>query len=343
MLEAALTVVEAGISSTIQDLGRTGYRRFGVSLSGAVDPLSLGIANRLTGNGAGEAALEMTLTGGELLVEAEHCRIAVAGAEFPFTINDTPAATFRAHDLSRGDRLRFSAARAGLRAYLAVAGGFDIAPVLGSRSTHVRSRMGGIGGRAIVAGDRLRLRSGARAEAPALALPVARRPEFGGIINVILGPQAEFFTAAGLQAFLSGSYRVSVKADRMGCQLDGPSVEHKDDFNIISDGIVPGSVQVPGHGRPIVLLADCQTTGGYPKIATVIAADLRKVGQRRPGDRIGFAAVDAVEALRRAAAERRVLEDIATHFVPAKDTAKQPATADLLSCNLISGVVFCSD
>lgn len=338
MPKPALSIVGAGMFSTIQDLGRYGYRRFGVSLSGAVDPLSMAIANALVGNAAGEAAVEMTLTGGEFLVEAEHCRIAVAGAELAFRINGA-AAIYRAHDLVGGDRLRFATARAGMRAYLAVAGGFDIAPVLGSCSTHVRSRMGGIEGRKLAAGDRLPLRSEARPDTPALALPAAHRPEFGGAIHVMLGPQADAFTEAGLQTFLSGAYQISIKADRMGCQLDGPPVQHKDGFNIISDGIVPGSVQVPGHGRPIVLLADCQTTGGYPKIATVIAADLRKIGQRRPGDRIDFAVVDEAEALRRAVAERRILEEITTRFLPASDAARRPTTSDLLSRNLVSGVV----
>src|SRR5688500_14062078 len=138
MAEAALSIIEAGMFSTIQDLGRYGYRRFGVSVSGAVDPLSMAIANALVGNAAGEATVELTLTGGEFLVDAERCRIAVTGADLPFTLNGGPAAAFCAHDLSRGDRLRFAAARSGMRAYLAVAGGFDIAPVLGSRSTHVR-------------------------------------------------------------------------------------------------------------------------------------------------------------------------------------------------------------
>lgn len=343
MTRPALNIIEAGMFSTIQDLGRYGYRRFGVSLSGAVDPFSLAIANALVGNGPGEAALEMTLNGGEFLVEADYCRVAVAGADLPFRINDTAAASYRAHDLARGDRLRFTTARAGMRAYLAVAGGFDIAPVLGSRSTHVRSRMGGIEGRIVAAGDRLPLRSEAPPDTPTLALPAMHWPEFGGPVHVMLGPQADAFTEEGLQAFRDGDYHISAKADRMGCQLDGPPIQHKDGFNIISDGIVPGSVQVPGHGRPIILLADCQTTGGYPKIATVIAADLRKVGQRRPGDPINFALVDEAEALRRASIERRLMEEIATRVLPARDAARRPTTAELLSRNLISGVVFRSD
>ena len=339
MAEAALSIVEAGMFSTIQDFGRYGYRRFGVSVSGAVDPLSMAIANALVGNAAGEATVELTMAGGEFLVDAEHCRMAVAGADIPFTLNGSPAAAFRAHDLSRGDRLRFAAARSGMRAYLAVAGGFNIAPVLGSRSTHVRSRMGGIAGRPLSAGDRLPLNSASRQDGPPMALPTAQRPDFAGPILVMPGPQTDAFTEPGLQTLLAGPYHASVKSDRMGCQLDGPAVEHRGGFNIISDGVVAGSIQVPGHGRPIVLLADCQTTGGYPKIATVISADLMKVGQRRPGDRIQFAVVGAAEALRRLAAARRLLQEIASKFVPAADAPRRPTSTDLLSQNLISGVV----
>ena len=333
-----LRVIEPGLFSSIQDFGRFGFQRFGISASGAMDDVAMRLANRLAGNPLGTATIEMALVGAAFIVEADSCRVAVAGGDFPLLINDAPAATYRAHDLVRGDRIKLGAARAGARAYLAVAGGFAIAPVLGSRSTHSRSAIGGLDGGPLKAGDLLPL-AGAGVDGPLLELPPDRVPVTGGPIRVLLGPQDDAFTAAGIATFLGSDYTVSQKTDRMGCQLDGPAIEHRDGFNIVSDGIMNGSIQVPGNGRPIVLLADRQTTGGYPKIATVIGPDLHRLAQRRPGDTVRFQSVGEEEAaaiaLEHAKAVRALLD--AVRPVLPRRAAFEPER--LLDANLVSGVV----
>jgi biotin-dependent carboxylase-like uncharacterized protein len=339
MAEPHLVVADGGLSSTVQDLGRYGYRRFGVSVSGALDPVSMRTANILVGNQPGEATIEMTLVGIQLVVHAPRCRVAVAGGSFPLHVNDEAADLFRAHDLRCGDEVRVGTARAGMRAYLAVSGGFDIAPVLGSRSTHVRSRLGGLDGAPLSAGDMVPLRTPEPVPGPLRSLPLEHRPRFDGPIHVLPGPQDDAFTEAGLASFLSGPYVVSDRSDRMGCQLHGDRIEHAGGFNIVSDPVVPGSVQVPGNGQPIVLLADCQTTGGYPKIATVISADLFRLGQRRPGDAVEFRPVDDRQALERSLDLRRHVETLPARLVDVPPLRMRPSTGVLLSRNLIGGVV----
>ncbi len=332
-----LLVVRGGLFSTLQDFGRFGYQRFGISASGAMDTVAMRIANALVGNAPGTAVVEMTMLGLAATVEAGGCRVAVAGADLAVAINGRPAEAWRSYDLSRGDRLEIGAARAGMRGYLAVAGGFAIAPTLGSLSTHSRSAIGGLDGRALQAGDRLPL-AGAAASGLLLMLEPADRPRTDGPIRVVLGPQQDAFTPAGIETFLGSAYRVTAKADRMGCQLEGPKIEHAAGFNIVSDGIMNGSIQVPGQGMPIVLLADRQSTGGYPKIATVIGPDLHRLGQRRPGDEVRFACVTIEEAEAIAAAHRAAMQGIPATLRP---VAEVPALTSerLLSANLVSGVV----
>lgn len=333
-----LLVITPGLHDTVQDAGRTGSQRFGVSVAGAVDAVSHRIANLLVGNPPEAATLECTMSGGVFEVEADRCRIALAGADMPIEVAGRHLIPYAAHVLRRGDRLRIGTAKTGLRAYLAVAGGIDVPPVLGSRSTQTRARLGGIEGRALRAGDRLPI--GVAGPAPLLALPEAAWPRFDGPVRVLPGPQADAFTAAGMETFLSATYTVSVRSDRMACQLDGPAIEHADGFNIVSDGIVNGSIQVPGHGRPIVLLADRQTTGGYPKIATVLTADLPKLAQRRPGDSVTFTAVDAAEAEAAYLAFHRDQAAWADRLVELAEGGGAADLADRLHhVNLISGVV----
>lgn len=331
-----LTVVEPGMQSTVQDLGRFGLQRYGISAAGPIDPLSMRIANALVGNALGEAVVELTLSGGTYRVEAEHCRLVVAGADMPLTIDGAKAESYRAHDLPRGSVVSIGFARKGMRAYLAVAGGFAIAPVLGSRSTHLRSHLGGLEGRALKAGDALPLRQPRAAGRP-LTLREQNRPVFIGPVRVLLGPQDDAFTPAGIETFLSSVYTVTSKTDRMGCQLDGPPIEHRNGFNIISDGIVNGSIQVPGSGTPIVLLADRQSTGGYPKIATVVSADLARIGQARIGEPIRFEAVSEEEAARSAVAWNEVVERTIALIEPVG--LAELSTETLMSLNLIGGVV----
>ncbi|WP_211107267.1 biotin-dependent carboxyltransferase family protein [Azospirillum thermophilum] len=274
---AALLVEAAGPSSTIQDAGRVGYQRFGVSVAGAADPLLHAAANALVGNAPAEGAVEFTLLGDRLVVEAESCLVAVAG-DAVVTIDGQPAQPWRSHRLTRGQRLAVGALRSGVRGYLAAAGGFALRPVLGSVATHVRSRLGGLDGRPLGPGDRLPLRLEQAPERIDAALDPAGLPRRGTELRVLPGPQDDAFTAAGLETFFGQPYRIGHEADRMGYRLDGPPIEHARGFNITSDGIPPGAVQVPGTGRPIVLLADRQTTGGYPRSA----ACWRRIWRRWP-------------------------------------------------------------
>jgi len=200
---------------------------------------------------------------------------------------------------------------AGCRAYLAVAGGIDVPRVLGSRATYLRGRLGGLDGRALQKGDVLPLGAPARdpGVAPGRHVPASRRPAYPAAVEarVVLGPQADRFTPAGLAAFLGGPYTVTPQADRMGYRLEGPAIEHARGHDIISDGIPLGGIQVPGEGQPIVLLVDRQTTGGYTKIATVISVDIARIGQTRPGQRVRFREVTLAEAHAALAAEATAL------------------------------------
>ncbi|MCJ2020654.1 biotin-dependent carboxyltransferase family protein [Methylobacterium sp. E-065] len=331
-----LRVIAPGVASTLQDAGRPGYLRYGISGSGAMDPDLLALANGLVGNPFDAAVIEMAMVGPTLVCEAETCRVALAGAPFAMALGGRILDPFTACDLRRGDRLTLGAPRHGLRAYLAVAGGFAVAPMLGSVSTHTRTRLGGLAGEALAAGDLLPLRAPVPAGRP-LTLPLVHRPRLGGPIRVVLGPQADGFTPEGIHTFLSAPYTLSARADRMGCHLDGPAIAHADGFNIVSDGIVNGSIQVPGHGRPLILLADRHTTGGYPKIATVISADFGRLAQVRPGEAIRFEAVsvEAAQALAREA--RRALAAQLAALVPAGGGDLD--SGFLLACNLVGGVV----
>jgi len=229
-------------------------------------------------------------------------RLAVAG-DATVTIGDAPAAAWRSHTLHRGQVLRVRVLKRDTRGYVAVAGGIALPPVLGSVATHVRTGLGGIEGRKLKVGDRLPLAQ-ATAEGSDRAFDPALLPPRDGTLRVLLGPQDDCFTAAGIATFLSAEYTITREADRMGYRLDGPAIEHAKGYNIVSDGIPLGAVQVPGAGQPIVMLVDRQTTGGYPKIATVIAPDVAALAQLRPGAKVRFRAVTMAEAL---AARRELL------------------------------------
>lgn len=334
----SLLVRSAGAGTTIQDRGRFGWQRFGVTPAGAMDPVALHIANALVGNAPGAAAIEFMLQGGSVAIEADEVHIAVAGAEVDLAIDGEPAAAWRSHRLRRGQELRIGPARDGVYAYLAVAGGIDVAPVLGSRSTHVRSGIGGLEGRALRPGDRLPLTEEAAGSGPDLMLPPADRPALRRAIRVVLGPQDDYFTPHGIETLLTADYEVTMQADRMGLRLTGLTIEHAKGFNIISDGVARGSIQVPGAGEPILLMADCQSTGGYPKIATAITADLPSVAQCRPGTRLRFQAVTVEEAQAARRALDRWLAGVAERLRPARAEGGLDVEA-LLCTNLISGVV----
>jgi biotin-dependent carboxylase-like uncharacterized protein len=338
-MDDALQIVEPGPFSTVQDFGRLGWQRFGISASGALDIRSMILANALAGNPPGTAVIETTATGPVLLVQAEACRLGYAGMEARLLLNGVPVHPGRSIDCVRGDRVSFKGGSEGMRGYIAVQGGFALAPVLGSRSTHTRSGIGGVSGRPLRAGDVLPLAAarpvGPPRERPGatLRLPPARE------VRVVPGPQDDHFTPEAMRAFLGETYTVSHRADRMGMQLDGPALAHAGGFNIVSDGIVNGSIQVPGHGRPVILLADRQTTGGYPKIATVIEPDLGLLAQMRPGAHARFRALTPDEAEAAARAWRQDIVDCVSQIREAGSEGHLLASERLLGLNLVGGVV----
>ncbi len=308
---AVLRVINPGALATLQDRGRMGYQRYGVPQSGAMDMLTFAIACMLVDNPLDEAAIEFTLIGGSYALESGACRAAVAGA-FAVTLNGAALPPYRAFDLRAGDMLRIGSgtiSHGSARGYLAVAGGFDVEPVLGSRSTHVRSGIGGVEGAALRKDARLALRAPQTARGAPLALDPRLARQDPGPIRVLPGPQDDYFDAAGWDILLGERWRMSPNSDRMGMRLEGPRIPHKGDYNIVSDGVPHGAVQVPGDGQPIVMLADRQSTGGYPKIATVISADLPRLGQLRPGDGLHFAraTIEEAETAAREFAERLAL------------------------------------
>ena len=292
-------VVKPGFFTTVQDLGRQGFLRFGVPVSGAMDDFSLQLANMLVKNDSNDAGLEITMLGPELEV-LDDAQIAVTG-NISLRINGRDSEVWRTLTVKSGDAISFGKVRTGCRAYLAVRGGINVPLVLGSRSTYVRGEIGGIEGRQLRIGDCI---EGFNAVHPidyCLSLPMDRIPDFSAEIDVdvVLGPQLESFTEEGIKALLSNPYVITVEADRMGYRLEGALIEHSERVDTISDAILPGSVQVPASGKPIVTMRDAQTTGGYPKIAAVVSADLHVLGQAKPGDKVCFHETTLSEAHRR--------------------------------------------
>jgi biotin-dependent carboxylase-like uncharacterized protein len=343
-MSAGLRILEPGLLTTIQDLGRVGYQHLGVPPSGALDPVSLRAANLLVGNAPSEGALEIAYVGPTFVVEADGVNLACAGAHASIEVlpDETAASGARYSSMQsfraqRGQVVRVGPTSGSSVVYLAVEGGFDITPVLGSVSTYIRGHLGGWQGRALIAGDTLPLRrsSGSdRDEIRLEGLDLARPSRF----RVVLGPQHASFSGRSIKAFLEGEYTVSPATDRMAILLDGPKLEHTAGHDIISDGIAPGSIQVPGHGRPIVLMADRQTTGGYPKVATVISADLPALGRSRIGDKISFqeTSIEEAQHLRRLMLQQ--IDAIPSLIVHTHRTGDN-LTAGLLTNNLISGIV----
>ncbi|HHV06855.1 MAG TPA: biotin-dependent carboxyltransferase [Firmicutes bacterium] len=299
-MTAVLEVVMPGLLTTVQDRGRHGYQAFGMPVAGAVDEYALRIANILVGNPEGAAALEMTLLGPQLKVLAP-TKLALTGADLGAEINGQEFPRWQTVAVATGDEITFKAATSGCRGYLAVAGGIDVPEVMGSRSTYLRGKIGGLDGRALKVGDHINANSAAAKKniqtGAQLAPELMPRYEGPITLRVILGPQDDHFTPTGQEIFLSSKYQVTTDADRMGCRLEGATIEHAAGADIISDGIPLGAVQVPGHGLPIIMLADRQTTGGYPKIATVASVDLSHIAQAKPGDEISFEAISRSEAI----------------------------------------------
>jgi biotin-dependent carboxylase-like uncharacterized protein len=298
--------------TTVQDKGRYHCLRYGVPISGAMDAFSLVAANYLVGNDPDDACLEITLIGPELKARAK-TQIAITGGTISLRINGEPASMWETLEISEGDVVSFGRMESGCRSYLSIRGGIDAPLVLGSRSAFVRGGFGGIGGRQSKAGDTID-----GFNAPSLAaqysLPEELRPQLTGNyeVHVVLGPQADMFTETGLNTFLSSIYKVTLEADRMGYRLEGPLIEHKGRADIVSDALLPGAVQVPRNGKPIVIMRDAQTTGGYPKIAAVTTPDVSLLGQAKPNDTVKFSKLTVQQAQEKTREYQKRLNSLGT-------------------------------
>ena len=305
-----MKIIVPGPLSTIQDGGRFGYMSTGFGSGGAMDLYAMEQANILAGNDPKDGVIEMTMLG----ITAEFtCDtvIALTGADMAPTINGEPIPMYQSVQVYQGDRLAMGAAQSGMRGYLAVSGGFDIKPVMGSLSTNLKVKLGGFQGRKLLAGDQIPLRQPGSLEmlGACKTQPDNQYPDTV-VVRVILGPQEDYFTQKGIDTFLGTRYNVSGQSDRMGVRLEGTPIENKNGVDIISDGIAYGSVQIPASGTPIIMMADRQTTGGYAKIATVITADLYKIAQARPGSGIRFRAVTEKEAVAALKQQRSKLKQL---------------------------------
>lgn len=309
----SVTVLKPGILATLQDSGRHGYQHYGVPASGAMDLFSHRVANILVGNSGDEATLEITLRGPQLRFEKD-ALIAICGGDLSPAIGGAAVPEGKVVWVRAGSTLDFGACVAGSRAYLAVHGGFDVPPVMGSRSTYDTARIGGLEGRALKKGDVLRFGGATRDAYPALAAALAqsrngfvfpkwavnqhieklgRTPQ---IARIIPGRHWEAFGAQAREALSGSEFRIAADSNRMGYRLDGPAIEIGRPLEIVSEAVTFGTIQIPPGGRPIVLMADRQTVGGYPKIAEVASVDLHLLAQLKPGDRLRFELVSLAQA-----------------------------------------------
>jgi biotin-dependent carboxylase-like uncharacterized protein len=336
-----LKVLFPGLHTTVQDLGRAGYQNIGVPVSGALDGFGLRLANALVGNPQETAALEILASGPTLEVATDTARLALVGIDASLGIGgESPrvVAAGQSVTVQQGDIVQIALGRQSACCYLAVEGGIAVPRVLGSASTYVRAALGGLNGRALQRGDVVPLATACVFERTELRAPAPIPVPADQPIRVVLGPQQKYFRKEAFATLLGAEFRVSKDADRMGMRLDGPVLQHRRGWDIVSDAIATGSIQVPGSGQPIVLLADHQTTGGYPKIATVISADLPRLARCRPGDPLRFVSVEleAAEEMCREA-EREFAE-----LVGALEPAPSEIELDIGSLygeNLISGVI----
>ena len=287
-----------GLLTTVQDLGRYGYQQFGVSVSGAMDHVSARLANILVGNDENEGILEVTMLGPEIEF-IDPIVIAISGGDLLPQVNGQAIRMNKSFLVNKGDKLTFNGIKSGCRSYIAFAGGIEVPELMGSKSTFTRGNIGGFEGRALKQGDILTIGEADKSINSLIGKEVKKDLyEYGSKIElrVIMGPQEDAFTEKGIETFLNNEYKVTNECDRMGYRLEGEKVEHKDGGDIISDGIAMGAVQVPSHGKPVIMMADRQTTGGYTKIGNVINVDLPKVAQAKPGDTIIFRKVELEEA-----------------------------------------------
>jgi len=302
-----ITVLKPGLLSTVQDEGRQNFLAFGMPRAGVMDRYAARIANLLCGNPLSAAVIEMTLIGASFRFE-QNCRISVCGANMNPQINGSIIENWSAIDVSPGDILETGYAKTGCRGYLAVSGGFNVPIIMGSRATYIRAGIGGVEGRQLKIGDLIPQGESPPLSAGPVHLDASYIPEYHEKIDlrVLLGPQDDLFLPEGIETFLQSKYQVTDDADRMGYRLEGPVIKHLDKADIISDALGRGAVQVPGSGQPIIMMAECGTTGGYAKIATVIGADLWRLAQAKPQNIVCFSQCSETDAVQALSAERNV-------------------------------------
>ena len=287
-----IQVQAPGLLTTVQDLGREGFGPLGVSPSGAADAISLRLGNRLVGNPEGAAGLEMTLLGGTF-VFPQGAVIALTGSDFGATLDGTAVEVWMSVEVKAGQTLRLGATRSGARCYLCVLGGIAVKPFLGSASTHLLSGLGGYQGRALRKADVLQIGSAGALFQKRTIVPAAiERLSPRKLLRVTPGPQGDSFPKSSRQNFYTGTYRVAEDSNRMGLRLEGKALAQDSSGEMITEGVSLGAIQITAGGLPIILFVEQQTTGGYAKIANVISADLRSLGQLRPRDEIRFEQVD---------------------------------------------------
>jgi antagonist of KipI len=287
-LMSSIQIQTAGLLTTVQDLGREGFGPMGVSASGAADPISLRLGNRLVENRETTAGLEMTLVGGTFHFP-EGATVALAGSDFGASLDEVKVDVGTSVSVRPGQTLRLGPTRSGARCYLCVHGGIAVPPFLGSASTHILSGLGGFEGRPLKAGDVLEIGSSTkpfrnRTIAPHIAGYLLARD----VLRVTPGPQLDWFSESSRHSFYAATYRIGEQSDRMGLRLEGAPISQRRRRTMITEGVSLGAVQVPPGGLPIILFVEQQTTGGYPKIANVISADFHRLGQLRPRDEIRF-------------------------------------------------------
>lgn len=284
-----IKIIKAGMLTTIQDMGRYGYQETGMAVSGVMDTRSTALANILVGNEETEGVLEVTIMGPTIEFTADNI-IAVTGGDLGAALDGKELPRYEAVLVHAGQTLSFAMPKSGARAYVAFAGGLDVPVVMGSKSTNLKSKIGGFEGRKLEAGDAIGF-TAPKTDLPNLnqrKLPV---PDFSAKeheLRVVLGPQDDCFPQSSIDTFFNNVYAISNEYDRMGCRMQGEVIKHKVGGDIITDGISFGAVQVPSHGNPIVMMADHQTTGGYTKIGNVISVDLPSLAQCMPGHKIHF-------------------------------------------------------
>ena len=342
-MNQGLRIIDPGLYATIQDAGRFGHQSAGVAVCGALDQVALRLANQLAGNAPTSGAIECLYRGLTLRIDADSVELATAGGEADITITRasgeiTRATSYASFRAQRGDVIHIGNIRTNNSLYVAAAGGFDIAPQLGSQSTDTRARLGGLNGNALTAGDLLPLNRATAQQRAARSTMLRLSPSTE--VRVVLGPQDDYFAPGQIARFLEQTYHVDARSNRMAMTLTGEPIEPLHGFNIISDAIPAGSIQVSGSGLPAILMADRQTTGGYPKIATVISAVIPALSRLPVGSELRFIAVTPAQAVEAAAQLRSFIESFEREITdqPRACSSLYDRVDLLLSQNLISGV-----